>query len=61
MKRNRSDFSHCVELRNCSVLNGFIGLLNQFNPYHSNPAGHQLHNMSSDLVLVCSLIIVVAA
>ena len=61
MKRNRSNFSHCVELRKCCVLNGFIGLLNQFNPYHSNLAGHQLHNMTSDLVLVCSLITVVTA
>lgn len=32
-KGTRSDLSHCVELGKCCVLNGFIGLLNQFNPY----------------------------
>ena len=32
LKRTRSDLSHCVELGKCCVLNGFIGLLNQFNP-----------------------------
>jgi hypothetical protein len=33
MKRNRSNLSHCVDLGKCCVLDGFIRLLNQFNPY----------------------------